>query len=705
MAISFATLAYSNAPASYLGLSIGLTLAGTAIIRTIIALFSSYPLSSGQVQDNPAAIIAVLVSTIVSATTDQSDQTQFLTVFALVAISTGLVGLTMILLGRLKLGRLVRFIPYPVIGGFLAGTGWLLLKGGIQSMTDLPISFSNLAAFFDSSTMIQWLPGIIFALLLVFVTRRIQHPLLIPAAILIAICLFYVILAIAQISIPEAQARGLLLGPFSSGSLLHIPVPIEPLQIEWNLIAAQAGHIAVLIVIVIISLLLNCSGIELAVGRNIDLNRELETTGVANLFAAFTGSLPGYHGLGATLLGHLMGAHSRLTGLVGTLLTILVLAAGAQLLSVFPKAVLGGVVAFLGLGLLVQWVIEGARKLTRADYLIVLLILAFIVFLGHLVGVVAGTVAAAVLFLVQYSRQSPIKYSLSGDVYRSTVIRNTRENALLQENGQQILILQLHNYIFFGTANTIVELIRNRVLAPDALPLRYVILDLRLVSDIDSSAALSFIRLHQLAHQFDFMLVYTQYSPALIQRIVLPDSADSTRNKVQLFSDLDRAMEWCEDRLLQTLNSAEPDTAPTLIQQMQIALGADTASLIFRYLERLQLPQGSYLVHQGDESTDLFFVESGILSVQIEIPGRTATRVRTARAGTVLGEVAFYQHTKRTASIVAEQPSSIYMLSQAAMQTMWEENPMAAAAIHKYLAEVIAGRLSENILLLRRVLV
>ena len=60
-------------------------------------------------------------------------------------------GVFLLVLVTCKLGRLIRFIPYPVVGGFLAGTGWLLVKGSLGVMTDLPLSFSQLSILFQAN--------------------------------------------------------------------------------------------------------------------------------------------------------------------------------------------------------------------------------------------------------------------------------------------------------------------------------------------------------------------------------------------------------------------------------------------------------------------------------------------------------------------------------------------------------------------------
>src|SRR5947207_8028997 len=101
-------------------------------------------------------------------------------------IVTLLTALTFLLLGTFRLGNLARFIPFPVVGGFLAGTGWLLLKGGIGVAAGTQVTFRKLAEHQDGAwhlsnwhlgqlshnfLLSRWLPALVFGVLLLLVTR------------------------------------------------------------------------------------------------------------------------------------------------------------------------------------------------------------------------------------------------------------------------------------------------------------------------------------------------------------------------------------------------------------------------------------------------------------------------------------------------------------------------------------------------------
>lgn len=347
--LSFVALIFSGDLAPYISIGIGLSLFAAMVQSLVIALMSSSPGMVSHVQEAPVAIMGVMAAAIAAQMTAPTDEI-LPTVIVALAFTTLLTGICCFLLGKLKLGELIRFIPYPVVGGFLAGTGWLLSIGAILLMTNLSPSLDQLPQLLQPQVIWQWVPGSCFGVLLILVLRRYSHVLLMPGLVIGAIALFYLVLFITQISIPEAQAYGLLLGPFPEGGLWQ-PLQLSTLlQANWQLIFAQTGKMIAIVLITVLSLLLNATGIELAIGRDLDLNRELRATGIANLIAGLGGGIIGFHGLGTSTLSYAkIGARSRLVGVANAIGIAAILLAGASVVSLFPKPVLGGVALFLGL--------------------------------------------------------------------------------------------------------------------------------------------------------------------------------------------------------------------------------------------------------------------------------------------------------------------------------------------------------------------
>src|SRR5260221_11296027 len=162
VAISFATLIFSGPLQFYVPRAIGFILFGTVVISGITALTSSFPSMVSCPQVNPAAFLAAIAGVITAGAVGSRDQAAA-TLVATIIISSLLTGITCILLARFHLGNLVRYIPYPVIGGFLAGVGYLLVLGSFSVLADEPFDLLRLSHFFQPELLIRWLPGVIFA--------------------------------------------------------------------------------------------------------------------------------------------------------------------------------------------------------------------------------------------------------------------------------------------------------------------------------------------------------------------------------------------------------------------------------------------------------------------------------------------------------------------------------------------------------------
>ena len=195
--ISLAALIFSGVLAPFVAHGIGFILFGAFTILLLGALTSSIPGTMTIPQDTPAAILALIAAGIAGNMSAAStlDET-FTTAVAAIILTSLLAGLTFLVFGRFKLSGFARFIPYPVVGGFLAGTGWLLAKGAFSVMTDMPLTLDNFALLFQTDILIHWLPGLIFALTLLLILRRSSHFLIIPGMLALGIGMFYIGLAL-----------------------------------------------------------------------------------------------------------------------------------------------------------------------------------------------------------------------------------------------------------------------------------------------------------------------------------------------------------------------------------------------------------------------------------------------------------------------------------------------------------------------------
>lgn len=687
--VSVAALIFSGDLSSHVSSGIGLNLFGALVIGVVVALTSSFAGMVALPQESPAAVLALVAAAIAAgmpASATSGDT--FLTVVVAISTTSILTGVFFLALGRCKLGALIRYIPYPVVGGFLAGAGWLLVSGAVGVMTDTSLGWSQFPSLFQPNLLTRWLPGLIFAVLLVLILRRYSHFLIIPGMLLVAIGLFYTVLWLTHTSLAEASAQGWLLGPFSKGTLWN-PLTLSSLQqVHWPVIFSQAGNIGTILFISVISLLLNTSGLELSARQDIDFNRELQSAGLANLVAGLGGAPAGFQALTYSALGHRMGANSRLVGLVTSMLCAVMLWFGAPLLSYFPKPILGGMLLFLGLAFLVEWLYDAWFKLPKAEYSIVLLILIAMNAVGVVAGVGLGIVFAVVLFVTSYSRIGVVKHTLSGISYRSNVDRPRQDSQALRSRGHWLYILELQGFIFFGTANRVLDQVHQRLNDPASLPPRFVVLDFRQVSGLDASAVLSFTKMKQLAQAQDFVLVFTHLSAKMYRQLAKEVFTDEDNAQWRIEADLDHGVEWCEEQILRTLEGEE--RAQLLTVELESIHVAD----LRRHMERMDVPEGEYIIRQGAPPRGLYLVEAGQVTAHRECSDGQVIRLRKMGPGTVVGEMGLYLDSEASASIVTNQPSTVYYLSKARLRRMEETEPEIAAAFHKYIAQLLSERVS-----------
>ncbi len=695
---SLAALIFSGGLSKFVADGIGLMLFGGTVLALVVTFISSLPGAIPAVQDSPAAVFAIVAAAIaLQMPKESTDEKIYYTIIAAISITSILTGLLFLLVARFGLSSFVRFVPYPVVGGFLAGTGWLLFKGSLGVLTDTSITINTISSLFAQDMLIRWLPSLIFAMILFAVQRKVKHPLTMPAFLLVGIILFYVLLFLTNTSIADATSRGFLLGPFPQKAL-WAPLQFSSfVELNWTLILAQSGKLVSVMILSTIAILLNSNALELDTQKDVDLNRELYAAALGNMIGGFGGSPIGYQTIGMSILSNRMGGGSRTTTLTVALLSGSALFFGASLLSYFPKAILGGLLFFLSFSFLVEWVYDAARKLPRTDYLLVLTILIIVGSIGFLEGVGAGTIIAVILFVVNYSRIEFVKDTLTGINYHSNMERPKEHRELLNATAEQIFILRLQGFLFFGTAQNLLTRIRARIQDEHKPKLRFLILDFHRVSALDSSAVLSFTRMLQLVEKNKTHLILTSLNQKIRERLEQGGLVEDKSEYYKTFSLLDYGMEWCESRLLAEDSRSMIMKAATLKAQLKkVFTNQDQIDRFMKYLEKEMFDKGHTLINQGDKPNAMYFVDSGRINAILEVEDGNFIRLRSMSGGAVVGEVGLYLKQTRTANIVTQTPSVVYRLSEEALEQMTQNDPDIAAIMHHWMARLLAERLSDN---------
>lgn len=695
MEVSLVALIFSGDLSQFLPRGVGLILLGTAIVSVVIALTSSLPGMIGVPQDTPAALMALMTAGVAATLKGQDPEAIYSTAVGAIMLGSLLTGIIFIVLGRFKLSGFARYVPYPVVGGFLAGTGYVIAKGGFSVLVNIPQSLANLPMFFAPSVLWSWLPAMLFGATLLLVLRRFNHFLITPGAIILAAAGFYAYLFVSGISVEQAGINGWLLGPFPQGGLIRFFTFENLGMIQWDAIFVNSGTYATLVGLSVISLLLNASGLEVIYKRDIDLDRELIAAGGANVVGGLVGFPVGYQALSFSALSNRFGAKSRLVGVFSGLFCALVLFLGASLISFFPRFIMGGMLFFLGLTFLTEWLVDSYKLLPRMDYMLIWVMLVIIDRVGFLAAIGAGIVISSLFFVISYGRVNAIKNVFYGGTLHSRVERPQRHRNYLAEHGDQIHILVLQGFIFFGSVQRILENIRKRMALKDEDELKYLVLDFRQVKRLDSSAVFGVTRLKQLVESGNIVMAWSHLSDEVRVQMERGGLLQGQGQDFSIHPTLDHAIEWCETKLL-AAEKEQPtlDIGKSILATLNRSFPGITR--LKDFTERIEIQKGEYFIRQGEESNDLFYIESGLVTVEFETLKGEMVRLRSVKSGATLGEIALYLGGVRSASVRAEESSVILRLSSENLRRMQKEDPALAAVLHEWIARTLAERLVEN---------
>jgi SulP family sulfate permease len=618
-------------------------------------------------------------------------------IVALTSVSVALAGALQVAFGVLKLGSLVRFVPLPVLAGFMDGIAVMIAISQIPPLFGLegPAAMSR-------DALAHVIPGSIALGLATWavawwVSRGGPRA---PAA-LAGLLFGGAAYALAQLWLPDV-ALGRVLGS-AAGGVPH-PDALAPLLGE-GFAALLRAHLpqlvatgAVLALIGSMDALLSAAAIDSLCATRHQPNRFLVGQGLGNLVTAAFGGVPVVFSTATSLANYRSGGRAALSGAVSVAVLLAILMLGGQALARIPVAVTAGLMLFIGLGLFDRWsrVVWRQFRAGLADHdalwslAVVVLVGIVTVFYGFVVAIAAGVLLSMVLFIVSMNR-SLVRSIATGETRSSRRLYAPAQARALRERGSEIALVQLEGAVFFGTANRLAREVEP--LAPGA---KFIILDLRRVTTIDASGAMALERLLQHLH--------TQGARLLLAGIVPGDrharalhafgtflAAADTR----WFADADQALEFAERRVLDDAG-ALPDSVEWPVEALPLFadLTADEAVALGRRLERHRLAAGEVLFREGEPGDRLYALAQGSVSIVARgLDGAPDRRLASYGPGVIFGETAMLDGGGRSASAVADTPALVHVLTRAALDELRASDPAVGGKVLYNLAREQSARL------------
>ena len=468
LALAFGIQAFSGVTdpsAASIGAYVGLT--GAMLLGFFAALFGG---THSQIS-GPTGPMTVVTATLVTGawTASGGSISQVLLSMALAAIFCGLF---QILFGLIKIGKYVRYIPYPVLSGFMSGIGVIIIiqqlyplvgasKGG--SMIDLLLGLPEAVA---STSVTALLLG------LGTVTKKVPST-LVALIVMTVVSLFIDMDGVATI------------GKIPSG----IPMPffakegVSLAGIDWGavLVAAIVPGLTLAGLGSIDTLLTSVVADNITKTKH-NSNRELIGQGIGNAVAGLFCGLPGAGATMRTVVNVKSGGRTQLSGMVHALLLLAIMLGLGSIVQYVPLSVLAGILITVGIGIIDFRGFRDLPKIPRADAVVLIVVFLVTVLVDLLTAVGIGMVIACVLFMKRAS-------DLVEGGYSSQELTNfDKESPWDDEHGMpdtvahKIYVQRLNGPIFFGTINKFKEVMST--VPSDA---KIVIIRMRLVSFMDQS--------------------------------------------------------------------------------------------------------------------------------------------------------------------------------------------------------------------------
>jgi sulfate permease, SulP family len=643
-----------------------------------------------------AAVMSSLVVELVAA--GRLPAEGILVVMMLVALlAAGL----QVLYGTLGGGTLIKYIPYPVVTGYLSGVGLVIfvqqLPGFLGFAKGLPL-FEGLA----SPGRWEWhavVVGVVTTAVMLVAPRLTR---LVPGAIvgLLAGAVAYFALASGAPELLRLEQNPLVIGPLTaSGSFSSAFVTrfsaLGTLRLsDLSLILGPALTLSVLLSI---DTLKTCVLVDGLTRSRHDSNREIIGQGCANLASAVIGGMPGAGTSGPTLVNIASGARSRRSGIVEGVLVLAAYLLLGDLVAWAPIAALAGILIVVAYRMF-DWSIFRLlrRRSTVLDFAVIAVVIGVAVGVGLIEASGVGIALAILLFIRDQIHGSVIHRKAYGNRISSRQKRLPGELAILEKRGSEIVVCELAGNLFFGTTDQLMS-----QLEADLKTCRFVILDLRRVRSVDLTAAHMLEQIEAQLGERGARLLFSNLPKSLPSGQDLRAYFDEVglvkpESRVYVFSQVTDALEWAEDRILEQEGRVPlAEEAPLGIREIDFLKGRkqETLQALEACVVERSYSAGQVVFRQGDVGDELFLVRRGQVKIVLRLDDASEYHIATFGRGDFFGDMAFLDKGARSADAVAETATDLLELSRARFDEVAAKHPRLGQHLFADLAHSLAIRL------------
>ena len=668
---------------------------GVAALGLIAATFGG----TQRLISAPCAPAAAVLSALTIQMTQQGSGVGavVMTLF-LVALLSSLVQISF---GLLRIGELIKYMPFPVVSGYLSGVGLIIVMSQLPKWMALPKGMNWWQGLMAPE--LWQLPSLVVggatAGVMLLAPRLSTR---VPAVIqgLLAGMAAYWLLALT--AWPELRAlhdNPLIIGPLAvgAGGLLDtLSGPWKSLSESglprWENIVFPAATLAVLLSI---DTLKTCVVLDALTGSRHNSNKELIGQGLGNLASALIGGAPGAGTMGATLVNKASGGATYLSGVFQGLWSLLAIVLLTSLIAWVPVAALAALLIVIGFKM-IDW--HSFQMVRSKDTVLDFCVIVLVVIVANTVSLIAasgvGVAMAILLFLREQIHTSTIRRKSFGSKVFSSRVRNHHEMEVLADQGQHTVIFELQGSLFFGTTDQLYSAIE-----PELNSACFVLLDFLRVQSMDMTAGHMIERLRNMLAEKNARLVLTRVPERLPNGRDLRTYVDHigllSDNTAKIFDEFDEALEWIEDETLKLAGHEHVSGQGLSLGKFEVFHGLNDAELAaLETCKVVRAYQAGDVVFAADTvGHELMLISRGEVKVSLPVADGKTIHLATFSRGQFFGEMSFLDGRAHSADVQATRDTELISIDRRAFAKVAVGDPVMSISVMRAVALAIADRL------------
>jgi len=699
-AIAFGVVTYTMLGPEYAGMGAMTGMLGAAALGLVAPFFGR----TGGLISAPCAPSSAVLTAFIIGLISGGAKLSPAEILPLLIVTGLLAAGFQIVYGALAIGKLIKFIPYPVVSGYLSGVAVLIAIGQLPKLLGLPKGVGLMHGL-TSPGLWRWEVVVIglVTIVLMAVAQRITKKL--PAAIigLAGGVIAYFIMAAFIPAMRSLDGNTLVIGrinapgPFLDTAWQRLASVFSVKMSSLKLVIVPALTLSVLLSI---DTLKTCVGLDALTRSRHNSNRELMGQGIANLVAAISGGMPGAGTMGPTLVNVSSGGKTFRSGLIEGVFVIMAVLALGGLIAWVPIGALAGLLLVIAWKMFDKGIFRLLRhSSSRLDFAVI----AGVIIVAITVDLIAASGVGVALAIALFVRDQIKNTVMRRKHYLNQISSKTRridlERETLARDGGDGVFCELQGNLFFGTTDQLYS-----QLEPDLKKKHFILLDMRRVHSMDYTAAHLFEQMQsQLAERGGQLLMSGMPSGLMEERDYekyLKELGVVRKGKgAMVFETADAGLEWMEERILERAGVKKTGAEERLnLADFHLLREFDAATLndLASCMTEVSLNAGEKVVSQGDKGDEIFLVRKGSVNIMLRLEGGKKHHLATISRGDFFGELSFLDRNVRSADVEAKTPTELYVITRSRFNDKSRANAELGVKVFARLASAIAERLRKT---------